>query len=170
MNEKLELKLDLELQSWLDGELSARKARRTEPTIVGDDDARHLIAELHFVKTAMAGNEVARTVPESREFYFSKIQKEIQRREGRHAVAPVKTPQQPVWRAWLVPFMGFASLACMLILASDPFAPDAIDETSAVADGTEAVTYHDQAAGMTVIWLSDTTKTQDQASSAVQTE
>jgi hypothetical protein len=158
MNENLELNLELELQSWLDGELSAPKARRVDPKIVGDEQASRLVSELQAIKHALAGNEMARTVPETREFYWSKIEREIRRQTQGPKV--IHAPIQPAWRRWLAPAAGFAALACILLLALDPFAPPALDEISSAGEGMEAVSFHDQAAGMTVIWLTDTTEAQ----------
>jgi anti-sigma-K factor RskA len=154
MNENLELNLELELQAWLDGELSERKARRIDPKIVGDEEASRLISELQAIKSALAGNETARTVPETRAFYWSKIERQIQRQTP--APRPVQTPRQPVWRRWFAPLAGFAALTCLLLVAVKPHAPPALDEISSTGEGMEAVTFHDQATGMTVVWLTDT--------------
>jgi anti-sigma-K factor RskA len=95
MNDHLELNLELELQAWLDGELSAPKARRTDPKIVGDEEASRLITELQAIKSALAGNETARTVPETRANYWSKIERQIQRQAP--GPRPVQAPRQAVW-------------------------------------------------------------------------
>src|SRR5271157_720339 len=123
MNDNLELNLELELQAWLDGELSAPKARRIEPEIVGDEEASRLITELQAIKSALAGNEMPRTVPETRAFYWSKIERQIQRQAtGSRAV---QSPPHAAWRRWLAPWAGFAALACLLLLAVNPLAPPA---------------------------------------------
>jgi len=154
MNDNLELNLELELQAWLDGELSEPKARRIGAKIAGDQEASRLITELQAVKSALAGNETARTVPETRALYWSKIERQIQRQApGPRAV---QAPLQAVWRLWFAPLAGFAALACLLLLAVKPYAPPAFDEISSTGEGMEAVTFHDQAAGMTVVWLTDT--------------
>jgi hypothetical protein len=56
----------------------------------------------------------------------------------------------------LAALAGFAALSCLLLLSADPFATPALDETSSTGEGLEAVTFHDEAAGMTVVWLNDT--------------
>ncbi len=154
MNDHLELNLELELQAWLDGELSAPKARRIDPKIVGDEEASRLITEMQAIKSALAGNEMARTVPETRALYWSKIERQVQRQA--HSLRPVQAPRQAMWRCWLAPVLGFAALACLLLLAVKPYAPPAFDEISSTGEGMEAVTFHDQSAGMTVVWLTDT--------------
>jgi anti-sigma-K factor RskA len=153
MNHNLELKL----QAWLDGELSAPEARRIGQEITGDTEATRLTAELQSIKSALAGNEMALTVPETREFYWSKIERQIQR-EARN-LRPVQTPRA-AWLRWLSPLAGFAALACMLLLAVKPPALPAFDEISSTGEGMEAVTFHDQSAGMTVVWLADSEQAQ----------
>jgi anti-sigma-K factor RskA len=154
MNQNLELKL----QAWLDGELSAPEARRIGQEIAGDTEASRLVTELQAIKSALAGNEMALAVPETREFYWSKIERQIQR-EARSPRA-VQAPRQAAWRHLLAPLAAFAGLACMLLLAVKPFAPPIFDEISSTGEGMEAVTFHDQSAGMTVVWLADAEQAQ----------
>src|SRR5208283_270203 len=69
---------------------------------------------------------------------------------------PVQAQRQAAWSRWLAFLPGFAALACLLLLAVNPFASPDFDETSSTGEGMEAVTFHDQSAGMTVVWLTDT--------------
>jgi len=149
MNQNLELKL----QSWVDGELTASEARGVGRELEGNVQASRLVAELQSIKTALAGNELALTVPETREFYWSKIQRQIER-ESRTA-QPSRPITQPAWRRWLAPLSGFGSLACMLYLAVRPPSLPTFDEISSTGEGMEAVTFNDQSANMTVVWLAD---------------
>jgi anti-sigma-K factor RskA len=150
MNQNLELKL----QSWVDGELSAPEARRISQEIASDAEASRLVAELQALKSALAGNETALAVPETREFYWSKIERQIQL-EAR-SPRPAQAPRRAAWLHWLSSLAGVAGLACMLLLAFKPPGLPSYDEISATGEGMEAVTYHDQSAGMTVVWLADT--------------
>jgi len=149
MNQDLELKL----QAWLDGELPAAEGRGIGQEIAGDAEASRLVADLQALKSALAGNELGVTVPDTREFYWSKIERQIQR-ESR-SLRPVQVPRRAVWLRWLSPLAGFASLACMLMLAVKPPALPTFDEISSTGEGMEAVTFNDQSAGMTVVWLAD---------------
>jgi hypothetical protein len=102
MNDQVELNLELELQAWLDGELSAPEARRIGPKIVGDAEAGRLITELQAIKRALAGNEIVRAVPETRALYWGKIERQIQRpAPGPRAVSnsPIKQPALPSTRS-----------------------------------------------------------------------
>jgi len=156
MNQDLELKL----QAWLDGELSAPEARRISQEIAGDAELSGLVTELRDIKSALAGNETLRAVPETREFYWSKIERQIEREARSPGAMPTGGSRRAAWLRWFSPLAGFAALACMLLLAVKPVAPSAFDEISSVGEGMEAVTFHDQTAGMTVVWLADTVQAQ----------
>ncbi len=163
MNQEFELKL----QSWLDGELSESEARRIGQEIAGDAEASRLYAELQAIKDTVAGNELTRAVPETREFYWSKIERQIQRETRSSRAVPM--PPMVAWRSWLASFSGFAALACMMFLAVKPPALPTFDEISSTGEGMEAVTFHDQSAGMTVVWLADTAQAQPTETPAVKT-
>jgi anti-sigma factor RsiW len=155
MNQNLELKL----QAWLDGELSGAEARRINDEIAADAGASRLVEELKAVKGLLAGNELALTVPESRDFYWSKIEREI-RNQARPQPAP--TFRTPAWVRWLSPLSGLAAFTCIILLAVKPTAAPTFDEISSTGEGVEAVTFHDQSADMTVVWLADSTQPQTQ--------
>jgi anti-sigma factor RsiW len=155
---------NLELQAWLDGELPAPQARRIEQEIAADEEARRMVAELQAVKGALAGNEEARAVPETREFYWSKIERQIQGQP--QEARPAQAARERGWLRWVSPLAGCAGLACLLLLAVIPSGPPAFDETSTAGEGLEAITFHDQIAGMTVVWLADTAQAGPAASPA----
>src|SRR5262245_46280987 len=71
----------LKVQAYLDNELSAGEARKVASLISSDADARGLYNELKLVREALCENEAAVPVPESREFYWSKIRREIEAAE-----------------------------------------------------------------------------------------
>jgi hypothetical protein len=148
---------ELKLQAWLDEELSTGEARALGDNLVSDAEGTRLVAELRGIREAMAGQELTRTVPETREFYWSKIARQIER-EAQQAPQPVTASRWIAWQRWLATSAGFAALACVLLLAVKPFATPTFDEISATGEGMEAVTFHDQSAGMTVVWLQDTTQ------------
>ena len=75
--------LELKLQAWLDGELPEREARRMGQWIARDPAAGALAAELRQVKQALPGNETAKAVPDTRQFYWSQIERRIQREAQR---------------------------------------------------------------------------------------
>jgi anti-sigma factor RsiW len=143
--------LELKVQAWLDGELPDREARRVGEWIARDAEASALAAELGCIRQAMSRNEAAGILGESREFYWSKIERQIQRESGRRrADGP---PWYARWRRYMAPAAGAAALACVLLMAVWQSASPTFDEISSTGEGMEAVTFHDQSAQMTVVWL-----------------
>lgn len=150
MNQDFQLKL----QAHLDGELSERESREVATVLAGDAEARALQAELRNTARALDGFETGIKLPESPEFYWSKIQREIQR------VTQAEPPQAtrlPLWRRFLMPA---GALAAFVIVAAVTFkqiyplhAGDAVAVETVLRD-SGAMTYRDQAEGMTVVWLS----------------
>src|SRR5882762_9715108 len=111
MNPEFQLKL----QAHFDGELSEREAREIESALATDPEARALLAELGNTRGALAGFETETKLPEAREFYWSKIRREIERHEQ---AAPVRTAPLPLWRRLLIPSGAFAAVAIMGLLAA----------------------------------------------------
>jgi hypothetical protein len=145
--------LQLKVQAWLDGELPEGEARRIAEWVAGDAEASALAAELGCIKEAMLGNEAAATLGESREFYWSKIERQIQREAGQRRVEA--TPWFARWRRYLAPALGVAALACVLVVAVKQARTPVYDEISSTIDGMEAVTFHDQSSQATIVWLED---------------
>jgi anti-sigma factor RsiW len=145
--------LELKVQAWLDGELSDHEARRMGELIAHDSEAAALAAELGSIRQAMFRQEAAVPLAESREFYWSKIQRQIQREAGSRR--PDAVPWYARLRRYIGPLAGAAALGCVLLLAVVRNGSPSFDEISSTGDGMEAVTFHDQSAQMTVVWLQD---------------
>jgi anti-sigma factor RsiW len=146
-------RLQLRIQAWLDGELPQRQYRRVGLWIARDAQAGALAADLRRVKQAMLRNEIVRTLSESREFYWSKIERQIQRQAA--AAPPARLPWLARWRRLLAPAAALALLMGALLLELGPVRSPTFDEITATGDSMEAVTFHDQSAQMTVVWLQD---------------
>ena len=145
--------LQLKVQAWVDGELPDHEARRVAEWVAGDAEASALAAELGCVKEAMLRNEAAVTLGESREFHWSKIERQITREAD--SSAAVGTPWHARWRRYLAPALGVAVLGCVVLIAGRQASPPAFDEISSTIDGMEAVTFHDQSSQTTFVWLQD---------------
>jgi anti-sigma factor RsiW len=149
-------KLDLKLQAYLDGELSEKEARQIERDLANDSGQRELLAELRMTSAALKGLEGAIKVPESREFYWSKIERAIASQEV-HQPVREKTSIAETLRRFLVPAAGFAvlAIACILGLSQSGVfnSPLAFEGESAVAD-PGAMTYRDFSTKTTLVWLS----------------
>jgi hypothetical protein len=145
--------LELKVQAWLDGEASDRDAARLADWIARDAEAGAVAAELGTVKKTMAGSELTPPVPDSREFYWSKIERQIQREASAPRQEPISWAER--WRRLLMPLAGATAFIFVLTFAIRQVQQPAFDEISSTDTGMDAVTFHDQSAEMTVVWLQD---------------
>jgi len=144
----------LKLQSLLDGELPEGDAREVAAQVARDPQAAALLAELRHTREAVAGFESGIRLPESREFYWSKIQREIERLEPR--TAP-KAPALSLWnylRRLAVPATALALVAIAGFVASRGVQGGTAGFTEISISDTEALTYRDFSADTTLVWLS----------------
>src|SRR6266478_9578002 len=148
MNQELQLKL----QAYLDGELPDGEAAEARELIARDREAQALVAELENTNAALAGHEAEVKLPEAREFYWSKIQREIARQE-----APVAVPEPVVsWMDWAkrrwLPVSGIAATACavVLLMVLSGNSPAQLAEAELRSDDMGAYTYSDQQEKMTI--------------------
>jgi negative regulator of sigma E activity len=112
MNRDLELKL----QAYVDGELPEREAHSLARWIAGDQEAQALLAELKMAKAFLQGNEPELSVPASREFYWSKIQRAIERADAVEA-----TPAPGWWLGWQKYLAPLAGVALVVFFAIGAF-------------------------------------------------
>lgn len=155
MNEESQIKL----QAFLDGELPPGETAEVRQWLERDREARELLEELKNTRAALTGHEAGIKLPETREFYWSKIRRELERQEQQ------TTTREPVrksfWARWgwrgLLPAGGLAA-ACLLALhLSVPGAGVAefTPELELATDDMGAYTFRDQQDGLTTIWLYD---------------
>ena len=143
--------LQLKLQAYLDQELSPADARRVEQCLAGDAEAQALLAELTATRTALADFESEVRLPESREFFWSKIQREIEREARPAPAGALAWGWWSGWRRWLAPAGALAVVASLALVLGRPGHLAAAE--AEMAD-TGAFTYHDFAARTTLVWLS----------------
>lgn len=151
MNENLQLKL----QALLDGELSEREHRELEAALASDPEARALLTELRHTSAALANFEAETRLPASREFYWSRIQREIQRQEK---IPNARPAALPAWRRWLLPAGAFAAVVLAGLLAAGqmgwlPAGRHPTQVETFLAD-SGAMTYRDEVERTTLVWLS----------------
>ena len=91
----------LKLQAYLDGELPESEARGLVDWLAADPEAAALLAELDSTRGALREFDEQIKLPESRDFYWSKIQRAISRE------VPAGEPIQdlPVWFAKMRRFL-----------------------------------------------------------------
>ncbi len=145
----------LKLQAFLDGELPEAEAKVVANWLARDREAVALAAELRNTRQAMTGFEVGIELPESREFFWSKIQREIQRSE---TPAPEHAPM-PLFvllRRLLAPATAVALFVLAGLVATNHFRPlnSRVSRMETALADSGAFTYHDYSAGTTLVWLS----------------
>ncbi len=143
---------ELKLQAYLDGELPESEAREMDSRLTRDSDAAALLTELRQTRQAVRSLAEEVRLPESREFYWSKIKREIERQESR-ADSPQAVPLILRLRRFLLPAAGLALLViAALVSVQTPSQENAPIETALADPG--AMIYHDYSAGATYVWLS----------------
>lgn len=146
----------LKLQAFLDGELSERDAAEVRDWLARDADAQALLTELYNTSAALAGHEAESRVPETREFYWSKIERAIELEERRQTATAA-----PSWFAWVqrrfVAIGGLAVVSCLIAimaLHSDGAMAQA-SRLELASDDMGAYTFRDHQQRMTMVWLYD---------------
>ncbi|HUB88068.1 MAG TPA: hypothetical protein VMB22_09275 [Verrucomicrobiae bacterium] len=153
MNEEQQFKL----QAFLDGELPEREAREVQAWTQCDAEAAALLAELRNTRQAVSKSETFVRVPESREFYWSKIERAIQMEPAQTRVASVSILFQ--LRRLVLPVGALSALVIVGLFAYSRMetaaAPDDSDApvVEAMAD-SDATTYRDKADNTTLVWFS----------------
>jgi len=145
----------LKLQAWLDGELPKAEAAKVAEWAAKDREATALLEELRNTREAMAGFETGIQLPEAREFFWSKVQREIQRLQS-PAARPERTPLFTLLRRFLVPASAVALVVAatvMVIRPAGPFGGTAGAEIETALADSGAFTYRDYSAGTTLVWL-----------------
>jgi anti-sigma factor RsiW len=152
----MDYKAQLKLQALLDGELPKAEASEATNWVARDREAAALLEELRHTRDALTGAETGVRLPESREFFWSKVQREIQRLE-----APAPKPARPSYLAILRRFLVPASAVAVVLIAGLMLSlpggfvsstPATVLETAVADSGT--FTYRDYSAGATLVWLS----------------
>lgn len=147
------MNMELKLQALVDGELDARERREVEALLAGDASVAALMQELNWTKAAVIGNEAALALPESREFFWSKVQRGIAAEAQHQALVPQTS--SPWWAKLLFPASGLAAMVAVMFVLSGPRATtdDALNEN--VAEDINAYSFHSEAEKMSVVYVSD---------------
>ena len=157
MNQEQQLKL----QAFLDGELPESEAREILAWTQRDAGAAALLAELKHMRQAFSQAEPHLSVPESRDFYWSKIAREIQRQESQ-ATAATDHSVFSALRRWLFPIGALTALAIAAVIVhfNAPTTPatDLADDDAPTVETTlansDATTYRNVSEGTTLVLFS----------------
>ncbi|MEI7731468.1 MAG: hypothetical protein WCO56_17975 [Verrucomicrobiota bacterium] len=144
----------IRVMAYLDGELTPAESKQVELWLATSPDGQGLAAELRLTREALRGNETSVKVPESPEFYWSKIQQAIEREERQ--TVPVSQPWWVMLRRYLKPISGFA-LFMLLAMGSTEFwmtgARYEAVEVENMSEHTQSLSFHNQAERMSVVWI-----------------
>ncbi len=142
---------ELKLQALLDGELDARETREVEALLAQDVQSAVLMQELKWMKAAVAGNEAEVKLPETREFYWSKIERSIETAEKQAAAAPAG---RAWWLKLLYPATGLAAMVAVMFVVSGGRTTDGAD-TESVPEDVNAISFRSEAEAMSVVYVAD---------------
>ena len=148
----------LKLQAFLDGELPESDSREMAAWITQDAEAAALLGELTNTRNVLKGFASEVKLPESREFYWSKIKREIERAAPEPVAAP-KASLSSWFRRAFVPLGAMAALALVALIVVNSFSsgghhPMPMTANVMLGSDANAFTYRDDAQDMTVVWLS----------------
>ncbi len=145
----------LEIMALVDGELATGRQADVQRLLAADTEAAALHRELGAMRQVIRAHEPIGQVADTREFYWSQIQRRIEQeaRAAAHAANP--KPGLSSWLRWLVPVVGVAAVAVVVTLQQT--ASPTITEAAAVVDSSQAeassLTYRSDADGVTVHWI-----------------
>ena len=149
---------ELELQAYVDGELSGWRASRVSRQIEADAEAQQVVAELKTTKSFLAGNELEQPLKEDPQFYWNRIRQAIERAEAQGE----KAAEMPVvaWRRILAPLAGAAMAVLLAILGfnwasnrtlDDPFVH--VAEVENLSEDTDSFSFRSASENMFVVWV-----------------
>ncbi|HEX7860419.1 MAG TPA: hypothetical protein VF773_08850 [Verrucomicrobiae bacterium] len=147
----------LQVQAYLDNELSAGEARKVSQLISSDTFARDLFNELKGTREVLMENEPAVQVPDSRDFYWSQIQRRIATAEREPAVKHAR----PWWIRLLAPAAGAVALFAVLLSVMSP-SNEKINISGAIAatphqleqpSDVSTITFRSESEGVNVVWI-----------------
>ena len=146
----------LKLQAWVDGELPEAKTSEVARWVARDREAAGLAEELRNTRKALSGFAAGIQLPESREFFWSKVEREIERLET-PAREPERVPLFTMLRRILVPASALAvvvTAALVLIRPTGSAGLTGTPEIETTLADSGAFTYRDYSSGTTLVWLS----------------
>jgi anti-sigma factor RsiW len=147
--------MQLKVQAYLDNELSTAEARKVGTWISTNPEARDLYNELKDTRELLMQNEPALKLPESREFFWSKIERSIASAERE----PVQEVSRPWWVRFLAPVAGTVALCALLLTLVDRGGPGGMQISAPLHEFEErpdvsTITFRSESEGVTVVWLS----------------
>jgi anti-sigma factor RsiW len=151
----------IRLQAYLDGELAGREAREVAAWIETDSEARAMLAELQETKELLHANEPELRLPESREFYWSKIERDITRLESTPSAS-----RSPGWfqfaRRHISALTGTSVAAALVLFVAFQMnwvSRDLFEEIENPLEDSGSFSFRSESQKMTLVWVSDASAT-----------
>jgi hypothetical protein len=153
------MNMELKLQAMLDGELSGREAQRTAAEAAANPEATALLNELRGTREFLRGNEPEHKLAESREFYWSRIQRAIEHAEQAPA-AGGPTDWLAGLRRLLAPVSALAVLVLLAVVSfqyqqgggsGDPLRE--LVEAENLSEHMDSIAYRSHADNMVIVYL-----------------
>lgn len=142
---------ELQLQALLDGELDAREVRGIEALLAQDAQSAALMQELKWTKGALVGIEAEVALPETREFFWSKVERAIAIEEKQAATVPA---ERSWWLKFLYPATGLAAMVAVMLVVSGGRTTDGAD-TESVPEDVNAISFRSESEKMSVVYVAD---------------
>ena len=143
----------LKIQAFLDGELSSRETRQVEQWLATDREAQVLLNELKATQSLLRANEPALSVPDTREFYWSQIERRIDQPVREAA----RLPFWLMWRRYVAPFGAVAVVALLAVFSMKFYDVGLEDrhlaEIENLSEHASSLSFRSQSENMFVVWV-----------------
>lgn len=149
---------EIRIQAFLDGELSKSEAAEVQELLARDSKAQALLDELTQTRSVLRQNEPELKLPETREFYWSQIQRRIES-AGRVEAAGAKLGFWLAWRRVFAPFAAVAAVAMLAVFSMKHFdmsldsANSHLAEIENLSEHSSSLSFRSQSENMFVVWV-----------------
>jgi anti-sigma factor RsiW len=153
----MNVEVGVQLQAHLDGELTGREMQQVAALLESDADARALFSELQQTRTLLKGNEPEFRLSESREFFWSKIEREIEKLDAEPASSPA-TPWVSFVRRHLAAIGGLTVATALVMFAvfqMNIVSPSMLEEIDNPLDDVGTFSFRSESQKMTLVWISN---------------
>lgn len=146
----------LRLQAWMDGELTGRGAAEAE-ALAGTAEGTRVLTALRAARDTARSAAAEWPLPESREFFWSKVRRTIEA-AGRRP--PAALPSAWGWLRWALLPVGAAAGLALFLFARQPGGTAGSgglvgQSLETPLDDMRALVFHSQSDGITVVWVED---------------
>ena len=107
----------LKIQAWLDGELAPQESARIADLIDNDLEAKELADDLRAIQKALEVGEKQTVLEDSREFYWSQVERQIEAEEPITENAQPELVSGSLGNAlrWLIPVGSLAAISALML-------------------------------------------------------